>query len=633
MKKRGGKPNARTYTILLTGLRDSPKLPGFNPVQVAEGIYDSISAPNSEVKPDIIHTNAMLSVCQYRNDIESLWRIAGKLSEQGTGAPNMTTYTVILGALQFNAREEIKKMDVNDMDKIFARKSQLINDGKRVWADIVYRWKDEEIVPDSQVTNSMAELLTEGATEQDYYDVFSLYHQTMGIPILGSKPPESAKGKPSRAWENEQRARPQQTAPEENVPFVDENNRQIKLDRNGHLREERVGVQSEEASDIDAEEAEENFDTLFDPLPSGPVPDLLPQNKDLTMIIDACLSMGQGLGSGAKYWKYLTMESNSHQIKPDTPSIMHFLRLLRVSRASKMSVRVIEEQMIPTRNVDGKAFHVALSTCRRDNRNHSCLLNGNAVMDLMGRSLILPDPRALQSYLDLVRQLATLPNVLMYMRGIEVDAKDKQRSMQVLGTKLHAKLHLLAIETLRPHVAKLHEAVKQGRPAPASRWAASQEYSVHKPIQGFVVAKLMAHVRLMIDEILKRDYSAFVSKAERKALQADSDMLKEYSDKDIIQKLSKQSIFATKEQREAYRKENMAPEAETASELNEEKPVQEKSELEKPELEKPQEKPEEQLEKSEEKLEEKSQEKPEEQPEKKPEQKLEAAAEQAKSEA
>ncbi|KAJ5087555.1 hypothetical protein N7456_011171 [Penicillium angulare] len=560
MKKRAGKPNTRTFTILLTGLRKAPKIPGFNIVKTAEHIYNSISATNSEVKLDIIHTNAMLSVCQYHGDTESLWRIAGELSEQGSGAPNMRTYTVILGALQYAARDDVKKMDAYDINGIFARKNQLIIDAKRIWADILHRWKDEDVLPDNRVVNSMAELLLEGATEQNYYDVFSLYNQTMGIPILCPRLSANAKNKPSIVWEVKQRRTGYQAPEEENVPFVDENNQTLKLGKDGNRQEELIRGSREEKSDVEGEEeeVEENFDELFEPIASGPVPELRPNNKDLTLIIDACLSMSQGLGPGAKYWKHLTLESTPYKVQPDSAAAMHLLRLLRLSRASKMSVQVIREQILPLGEVDGKAFHIALSACRRDNHNHACLVNGNEIMDMMGKALILPDPRALESYVDLVRRLERLPNILMYLKGLDIDEKREARNMQSLGKKLYVKLHLRAVETLRPHIAKLNEAVQNGRPAPLSRWntVAGGKEKVHSPIQGLALVKTMPNIRLMIDELLKSEYSSFISKAERQALQADSKMLKPYSDQATIEKLSGEVIFPTQEQRTAHREAN-----------------------------------------------------------------------------
>ncbi|KAJ5273150.1 hypothetical protein N7478_008275 [Penicillium angulare] len=559
MKKRAGKPNTRTFTILLTGLRKAPKIPGFNIVKTAEHIYNSISATNSEVKLDIIHTNAMLSVCQYHGDVDSLWRIAGELSEQGSGAPNMRTYTVILGALQYAARDDVKRMDAYDINGIFARKNQLMIDAKRIWADIIHRFKDGDVLPDNRVVNSMAELLLEGATEQNYYDVFSLYNQTMGIPILCPRLSANAKNRPSIVWEVKQRREGYQAPEEENVPFVDENNQTLKLGKDGNRQEELIRGPREETSDVEGEEeVEENFDELFEPLADGPVPELRPNNKDLTLIIDACLSMSQGLGPGAKYWKHLTLESTPYKIQPDSAATMHLLRLLRLSRASKMSVQVIRDQLLPLGEVDGKAFHIALSACRRDNHNHACLVNGNEIMNMMGKALILPDPRALESYVDLVRRLERLPNILMYLKGLDIDEKREARNMQSLGKKLYVKLHLLAIETLRPHIAKLHEAVENGKPAPLTRWnsVAGGKEKVHSPVQGLMLVKTMPHIRLMIDELLKSEYSSFISKAERQALQSDSKLLKPYSDQATIEKLSGEVVFPTQEQRTAHREAN-----------------------------------------------------------------------------
>ncbi|KAJ5776819.1 hypothetical protein N7520_000065 [Penicillium odoratum] len=556
MKKRAGKPNPQTFTILLMGLRKSTGVPGFDPVRTAESLYNSISAENSGVDLDIIHTNAMLSVCQYHGDVDSLWRIAGSLPEQGPGAPNMTTYTTILGTLLFAHRKKITTMDASQIDRIFALKAQLINDGKRIWADILYRWKNDDLPPDAAVVQSMASLLLDGGSDHDYYDVFALYHQTMGIPILATQPPESAKNTPTPTWKMKQ-TRNSEPAVEEDVPFVDENNRTLKFNQDGQKEEEPS-----------LEEEEENFDTLFDSLPTGPVPELQPGNKDLTLIQEACLNITQGSKSGYEYWNHLTLGPTS-RIEPDEISAMQFLRLLRISRASKKAVQVIRDQVVPSGHVSGKIFHIALSVCRRDKHNQMCLVHANELLDLMGESLILPDPRALQGYLELVQALSQKPDLLMYLKGLEVEEGREARTLQALGKKLQVKLNLFALATLRPHFAQLHQAMEQGRKPTLGRWASVRNA---ESVSGALAVKVMARIRLMIDEVLKSEYSSFVSKTDRKVLQSESIMLKVYSDMAIIKKFSTDSVFPTQEQRSAYRAKRSNAEALGTSEMNEQKP-------------------------------------------------------------
>ncbi|KAJ5938519.1 hypothetical protein N7466_001653 [Penicillium verhagenii] len=559
MKKRAGKPNPQTFTILLRGLKKSLKAPGFNIVRTAEAIYNSISAENSGVERDIIHTNAMLAVCQYQGDVDSLWRIAGSLPEQGPEAPDMTTYTTILGTLLFAHREKIKTMDASQIDRIFALKAQLVSDGKRIWADILYRWKNDNLPPDAQVVHSMSALLLEGASDHDYYDVLALYHQTMGIPIFAKQPPESTKNTPNSMWKTKQ-SRNQEPAVEEDVPFVDENNQKLKLDKDGTKEEE---------SSFE-EEQEENFDLLFDSLPEGPVPELQPGNQDLTLIQEACLNITQGSKAGYEYWNHLTLGSTPLRIKPDEVATTQFLRLLRVSRASNKALQAIRDQLAPSGNVSGKVLHIALSVCRRDKHNQSCLVHANALMDIMGESLLLPDPRALQGYLELVQSLSQQPNLLLYLRGLEIEERREGRTLLTLGKKLQVNLHLFALKTLRPHFTRLHEAMEHGKQSPKGRW----DTGVREAVPGPLAVKTMARIRLMIDEVLKSEYSAFLSKADRKLLRSESIMLKKYSDKAIIEKFGEGFVFSTPEQRSTHHSRKNNAEACDTSKLDGQNPVE-----------------------------------------------------------
>src|SRR5438034_2108631 len=102
MKKRGHKPDAHTYTIMLRGFVANIRKP--QAVQNALNVYNSMFAPNSAVAPNIIHTNAVINVCARGKDMDALWSVAGRLPENGPGAPDKWTFTTILNALASNAQ-------------------------------------------------------------------------------------------------------------------------------------------------------------------------------------------------------------------------------------------------------------------------------------------------------------------------------------------------------------------------------------------------------------------------------------------------------------------------------------------------------------------------------------------------
>ena len=542
MKKRGRMPSSVTYTLMLKGLADAPKSPGN--IKMAESIYRSIQ--HSDVDLSIIHTNAMLSVCDRHHDMDSLWRIAGELPEEGPQAPDMRTYTIILGALQYSARNDLEKINPADTDKIVERKDQMVMEGKRIWTDVLYRWTKDQLQIDNHVVNAMASLLLEGARERDYYDVLALYNQTMGIPIYAKKPAESKKA--SRftmfrlAFLRRSAAESEHT---EDVPFVDENNRP--------LREE-----SEKEDPLEGAEEEEieDFDLVFDPVvpKNEGLTYLQPRSKELTFIEDVCHRLPQGFAAGYSYWDHLTLESET-RFEPDAVALAQYLRLLRAGRASKRAVQVMQNQALPSGLANEKLFHLAMACCRRDRNNASVLLHANELLQVMHKALVLPDPRVVESYLELIQSLAQAPHVLLNLRGLPKEDRRKIGDLAALGKKLFADLHVAAINALRVPVSQLHDALQSGKPDRRSRWSTLKNGSGNVPAS--LAVKVMARVRTVIDEILKAEYSSVVPKEDRKALQADSNLLKTYSDKETIRKFSELSVYPTVEQKNAFRERQL----------------------------------------------------------------------------
>ncbi|EKV09627.1 Pentatricopeptide repeat protein [Penicillium digitatum] len=559
MKKRGRRPTPRTYTIMLKGFSSAPRSLGV--AKTAASVYRSIGSPNSGVKLDIIHTNAMLTVCHRHWDMDRLWKIAGELPEEGPGAPDATTYTIILNAVQFAARRDIEKMSPDEIEKILERKAQVITEGKRIWADVIWRWKNQTLKIDNELVNGMASLLLEGGSDIDCYNVMELYKQTMGVPILQKRPTENEKTTRRRITPEQSQALEVSEATRqskmEDVPFVDENNRPIQslepvVELEQDLRDELEEVEEEEVE----EEEEEDFAELFKPVvpQAEELSFLEPNSKELTLILNACFTMTQGSEGGQAYWKHMTLEDHDYRIDPDTFTYIQYFRLLRISRSSKISVKTMREQMVPSGQATGTAFHVALSVCRRDRRNHSVLQHANELIALMDKALILPDIRVLDGYLEMIQILSTNPSVLLHLRGLDTeDSKtSKPPRLHEMGRKLQAKLRLAAIAALRPYILQLHEAMENGKPELRTRWSALQN-TLSDSVAGSAAVKIMSRVRLVVDDTLKLDYKSYVSKAERKALEADSKMLKKYSDKDVIATFKRKKVYPTIQQKEEAR--------------------------------------------------------------------------------
>lgn len=543
---------------MLKGFSSAPK--SLSLVKTAAAVYRSIATPNSGVDLSIIHTNAMLTVCHRHGDMDRLWKIAGELPEEGRGAPDATTYTIILNAVQFAARRDIQDMSPDQIEKILERKSQAITEGKRIWADVVYRWQNQTLEIDNEVVNGMANLLLDGASDLDCYNVMELYKQTMGIPILQKRPTENSSTTRRRITHEENKSiedsQSKRQEHMEDLPFVDENNKPLETEKPSKEFDQPIEEeQAEVEEDPEEDEEVESFEDLFKPVDPGTVqtPFLRPKSKELTLLLNACFTMTQGTEGGLAYWKHMTMDESDYRIDPDTFTYIQYFRLLRISRSSKISVKTMREQMVPSGQATGTALHVALSVCRRDRRNHSVLLHSNELIGLMDKVLILPDIRVLEGYLETIQILSMNPSTLLNLRGLGTEEEDsKARRLQDLGRKLQAKLRLVALATLRPYVAQLHEAMEHGKPESRTRWSAAQN-QLSDFVSGPAAVKLMSRVRFVIDDTLKADYKNFVSKAERKVLEAESQMLKKYSDQQVIENFKKKTVYPTADQKEEAR--------------------------------------------------------------------------------
>ncbi|KAL4897860.1 hypothetical protein BDV59DRAFT_208504 [Aspergillus ambiguus] len=548
MKKRGRKPTSRTYTIMLNGLSKAGRNSGLDPVKTAYSIYRSISAANSVVEPNIIHGNAMLNVCWRMGDMDTLWRVAGELPEDGPGSPDSTTYTIILKAIRDATQKDVESMQPRDVRPVLERKAQGVVEGKRVWSDIVYQWGKGRLALDNQLVGAMGALLLEGSSDRDCYDVFALINQTTGVPILAKEPPKSTPKSSATSRSQEDSIHRQEEL--EDVPFVDEANRLYRPESDQEAIEEY-------------EEEEENFDNLFDaviPTDAGksriggeePAPSYLPVgNRELSMIMEACLTMTQSLGTGKAYWNYLTREDNEHRIDPDSGSFHQYLRLLRLGRSSRATVDVIREQMVPSGVMEGRTFHIALSCCRRDRNNINVLKNANELLKLMDEHVVLPDPKALEGYLELIRVLEDNPHLLVSLNGLDMDKKRSSSSLGSLGRELQFRLRQLAIGQLRPLVAKLDKAMQHGAGARLSGGNRKPKKSEDCPahaIRGSQALKVLVQARGLIDTTLKPENASLLSKTLREQLEKESVELRKYSDAEVMKKYKGLMISPTPDQ-------------------------------------------------------------------------------------
>lgn len=373
MKKRAQIPDSHTFTILFRGLAmrlDQPQALGH-----ALSIYQSMYAQNCPVKPSIVHTNALLNVCARFKDIDALYGVAAKLPSYGAGAADNLTFTTIMNAIRVAASEEVNR---ESHEEKTARRQRAILQGRRMWGDIIDRWKKGDIRIDEGMVCSMGRLLLLGYLTRDCDDILSLVQQTMGIP----------------------RQTPQSKHPD----------RLIHLKQHHVTTEDRLPklVTQELASAMkyDNEIQDDEPSGEFNSVSNHQLSFTRPGCNTLSMVIDACMRLN-AIRPAQDYWKLFTDPSGPYKITPDAENYHFYLRLLRIQRASRLSVKLIQDIRNSSDNgksiLKAKSFRIALSTCVRDSNNPNVLDNASKLVQMMHDTLEMPDVPALEMYLEVAR--------------------------------------------------------------------------------------------------------------------------------------------------------------------------------------------------------------------------------------
>ncbi|KAL6706594.1 hypothetical protein ACN47E_005350 [Coniothyrium glycines] len=375
MKKRGQFPDSYTYTILLRGLSANATSPSMAPSVLikALSIYHSLSAPNSRVEPNIIHTNVALQVCARALDMDALWSIAGKIPDKGPGRANAVTYVTILNAIRQNLIVNPPRDETEE--EAAARKERGMVEGRRMWGDIVTRWRNADLAIDEELVCAMGRLLLVGARPRDWDDVLSLVEQTMDIPRLVPR---------LGTVERQKMGVPKLRAP----PGVSE---QYRFD-DDHLAPDQPPMRGSE------------FLAVIPQGPGGfvssPSKYVRPGNNTLSLIQEACQKV-VAQKAAQEYW-YLLTDPATYNIKPDFNNLTMRLRVLRQSRASAAVVKFLQENMIEAGIMPQRGtFRIAMSTCVRDKNNHRSLMHGGQILSMMMKTLEDADPKAVAMYAEL----------------------------------------------------------------------------------------------------------------------------------------------------------------------------------------------------------------------------------------
>ena len=405
MKKRGHKPDAHTFTIMLRGFTMNHK--NGRAVEQAMGVYDSMWRPESNVKPSTIHSNAILNCLGRALNMDALWAVAGRLPERGPGSADKWTYTTIFNSIQACAIRDARQLSKTDGDQEAAAQvmQSAIGEGRKMWEHIISRWRSGDVNIDQTLVCAMGRLLVLGQ-RQDWDDIFSLVEQTMRIPRV----------RPSREFRRQADESASEAGPDRPTPTVSGGQNEAMPE----LQQLEAEVSEETASKVTNEFALVDLSGRPDQgatKPGAAFPYANIGNNVLSLILEATIKL-KDVSTGKKYWSRLTNPRSELPVTPDDENVHTYLRLLRLSRASKVVCELLRDP--PTgasRNTFYKraTFVLAMSTCSRDFKNPKVFSHASAILDLMEVHLPFPDAQVMTMYLSLAA--VTTPGVSNEMPG------------------------------------------------------------------------------------------------------------------------------------------------------------------------------------------------------------------------
>ena len=429
MKKRAQPPDAHTYTTLLRGLAATKY-----PQNVARAllIYNSMYAANSPVKPNIIHTNAMLKVCALYGDLDTLFGVAAKIPTKGRGAPDKWTYTTIFDALRNELWSFLVANSESAIEQRDRKRQEALLQGRRIWGDCVERLRKGEVSVDEQLACSMGRLLLLGTRPEDFDDVLSLVEQTMGIPRQIPR-----LGHPDRKT---------------HLKAVQTNTLDVKEDDMGADQDQDESIESStilSPSTVDPVTYSQVPGSEFDSMHSSFRSFATPGRSTLSLVFDACIRMRLSSVANA-YRILLTSPTGEYRIHPDTENLHMYLRVLRQSRSSRNAVALVEEMMVrPTLGdgVQAKTFRIAMSCCVRDSANPAVVGHATKLFQMMIKSLEEPDLKVSQMFVEVIAHKETpWKDTLRGLRELHIVIKN-WRSLIAYGSFPSADTGIATAET------------------------------------------------------------------------------------------------------------------------------------------------------------------------------------------
>ncbi|KAK0670631.1 hypothetical protein QBC41DRAFT_317428 [Cercophora samala] len=371
MKKRGQRPNARTYTVLFRGCAASahPKTAVAEATKIYHSMLNKHQVGGMTLEPTTIHMNAVLDVCGRANDLDSMFSIL-ETANNGLRSPDGITFTIVLNALRFQVKSHTYKFSEFSDAQIRRNVEESIQKARVVWEDVVARWRSGRLIMDEQLVLAMGQVLLPG-DKKEQQSIFDLLKQTMLIPE-----PDSISRKLRRATQAKE------------------------------LRAAEQSAREQEAEDLEEEEVD---DVKWTPPPpalragvarTGPAATIQyanPGRQTLTLVMDVLSNLKQ-TAIAPKYWEYMT---ETLGIEPDHINYNAYLKCLRVGHASGEVAKIVAAY--PPSMLNRVTFRLGMNSCVNDRNNVNVFDNGTKIIDVMLKELKRPDPLTMRLYLHLAR--------------------------------------------------------------------------------------------------------------------------------------------------------------------------------------------------------------------------------------
>lgn len=377
MKKRGRRPDAHTYTIMLRGL--AQQVHKHSAVKEAVKIYNSMSAPNSTVKPNTIHTNAIINVCARGGDMEALFSIAGQMPERGPGCPDRTTYTTILNAIRENTIKEVAKLthisrSSNQRTELFQK---AVDDARKIWEDISFRWRRADLIIDEYLVCAMGRVLQGCGVGKDLEQVLDLIETTMNFRI----PQRHNTHLPAPSASESLSQAPSSDGLSQDLPEISP-----AASSDSALL---VGWQPRPTSGSNSSQPKSQPGKSGMPLGESSIY-ATPGPKTLSLLLDTAIGYRKLIHLAPAYWHMLTNSNGKFCIKPDAANVMAYLRILRVNHNSQAAYELLSQNWpdnVAKTLYRRGSFVLAIRTCIRDKNNPNVFRTAQKIMDLMQQKL------------------------------------------------------------------------------------------------------------------------------------------------------------------------------------------------------------------------------------------------------